>query len=90
MQGLIYGFVMFLPLGLVRVPEVGLIFISLSLSLGFLLVDRVAVYLQDPFSNQSSDTPMLAFSKTNEINIRQMLGETELPKQIDPVDGVLY
>lgn len=89
-HGLIYGFVLFLPFGLVQVPTPGLIFISLSLSLGFLLVDHVAIYLQDPFSNRPSDTPTLALSRTIEINIRQMLGETEWPDKLEPVDGVLY
>jgi len=89
-HALIYGFVLFLPFGLVQVPTPGLIFISLSLSLGFLLVDHAAIYLQDPFSNRPSDTPTLALSRTIEINIRQMLGETELPDKIEPVDGVLY
>ncbi len=89
-HGIIYGFVMFLPFGLVGIPAPGLVFVSLSLSFGFLLIDRVAVYLQDPFSNRPSDTPTLALSRTIEINIRQMLGETELPEKIEPVDGVLY
>ncbi|TWT78957.1 Bestrophin, RFP-TM, chloride channel [Planctomycetes bacterium CA13] len=88
-HGLIYGFVMFLPFGLVHVPAPVLIFLSLSLSFGFLLIDQVAKYLQDPFSNRPSDTPTLALSRTVEINIRQMLGETELPEKIEPVDGVL-
>ncbi|WP_404309040.1 bestrophin family protein [Neorhodopirellula lusitana] len=89
-HGLIYGFVIFLPFGLVRVPTPGLIFISLALSFGFLLVDHVAIYLQDPFSSRPSDTPTLALSRTIEINIRQMLGETQLPEKIEPINGVLY
>jgi len=89
-HGMIYIFVVFLPFGLVNVPAVGLVLTSASLSFGFLLIDRVAIYLQDPFSNQPSDTPMLALSRTIEINIRQMLGETELPEAMKPVDGVLY
>lgn len=89
-HGMIYVFVVFMPFGLVNVPAVGLVLTSLSLSLGFLLIDRVAIYLQDPFSNRPSDTPVLALSRTIEINIRQMLGETTLPPKLEPVDGVLY
>ena len=33
--------------------------------------------------------PMLALSRTIEINIKQMLGESELPKPMEPVNGVL-
>ena len=89
-HGMIYIFVVFMPFGLVNVPSAGLVLTSLSLSLGFLMIDRVAIYLQDPFSNRPSDTPMLALSRTIEINIRQMLGETTLPQKLEPVDGVLY
>ena len=89
-HGLIYIFTVFLPFGLVNVPWQGLVFTSLSLSFAFLLIDRVATYLQDPFSSRPSDTPMLALSRTIEINIRQMLGQTELPPKLEPVNGVLY
>jgi putative membrane protein len=33
---------------------------------------------------------MTALCRTIEINLRQMLGETELPSPVQPVDGLLY
>ena len=87
---LIYVFVFFLPFSLVNVAVAGLIFTSLSLSLAFLLIERVSIYLQDPFSNRPSDTPMRSISRTIEINIRHMLGEKELPEKLEAVDGVLW
>ena len=87
---LIYVFVFFLPFGLVNVPAVGLVVTSLILSFAFLMIDRVSTYLQDPFSNRPSDTPMLSLSRTIEINIKQMMGEQELPQPRAPEDGVLY
>jgi len=36
-----------------------------------------------------ADTPMLALSRTIEINLRQQLGETDLPDKVQPKDGVL-
>lgn len=86
---LIYVFVMFLPFGLVEVPAIGLIVTSIILAFAFLLIERVSIYLQDPFNARSSDTPMLALSRTIEINIRQMLRETDLPEAKQPIDGVL-
>ncbi|MGY8749917.1 MAG: bestrophin family protein [Pirellulales bacterium] len=86
---LIYVFVLFLPLGLVEVPALGLVVTSLFMAFAFLLIERVSVYLQDPFSNRSSDTPMLALSRTIEINIKQMLGDDEIPDPHKPVNGVL-
>lgn len=86
---LIYVFVLFLPFGLVEVPALGLVVTSLFLAFAFLLIERVSVYLQDPFSNRSSDTPMLALSRTIEINIKQMLGDDEIPDPHKPINGVL-
>ena len=85
----IYVFVFFLPFSLVNVPSAALIVTSLTLSLSFLLIERVAIYLEDPFHNYPTDTPMLALSRTIEINLRQMLGEDNLPPKCESVDGVL-
>lgn len=88
-HGMIYVFAVFLPFGLVNVPAIGLIVTALMLSFGFMLIEQVAIFLQNPFDNLPSDTPMLALSRTIEINIKQMLGDTELPKKMEPVGGVL-
>ena len=41
----------------------------------FFLLEKTATYIQDPFNNETTDTPMLAISRTIEINIRQLLKE---------------
>ena len=46
-------------------------------------------YLQDPFENRRTDTPMTAICRAIEIDLRQQLGETELPPKLEPVNGVL-
>ncbi len=55
----------------------------------FLLIDVVAEYLQDPFDGRTTDTPAFAISRTIDRNLRQQLGETDLPPKVEPVDGVL-
>jgi len=40
--------------------------------------------LQDPFMNQPTDTAMTTISRTIEINIKQLLGEKEIPEPIKP------
>lgn len=40
--------------------------------------------------DRPSDTPMLSLSRTIEINIKQMLGETDLPERPTSTNGVLY
>ena len=86
---LIYLFVVCLPFGLVTLPWFGLVSTSISFAFAFLMVDRVSIFLQDPFSNRPSDTPTRSLSRTIEINIREMLGETDLPDKINPVNGIL-
>ena len=88
--GLIYLFILFLPYGLADMPALGLFSTSLLLALSFLVINRVAIHLQDPFENWPSDTPMLSLSRIIEINVKQMLGESELPEELVPVGGVLY
>jgi len=44
---------------------------------------------ETPFEGASTDTPMTAICRTIEINLRQQLGETDLPDKLEPVDGVL-
>jgi len=58
----------------IEVPLLALI------SIPFFLLEKTAFRMQDPFEDQPSDTAMLAISRTIEINIRQLLGETELPE----------
>jgi len=87
---LIYLFIIFLPFALVDMPAVGLVFVTVPIAVGFLIIDRVATYLEDPFVHRVSSTPMLTLSRTIEINIRQMLDEQDLPPMMEPVKGVLY
>ena len=44
---------------------------------------------EDPFENFINDVPMTALCRTIEIDLREMLGETELPEGIKPENGVL-
>lgn len=56
----------------------------------FLALDKIGRDLEDPFDNKVNDIPLTAICTTIEINLRQMLGETELPPDLKPVDGVLW
>lgn len=86
---LIYLWIVFLPFGLVDMIGFVLIPTTISLAFSFLVVERVAVYLQDPFENLPSDTAMITLSRVIEINIKEELDEKEIPKPLQPVDGVL-
>jgi len=86
---LIYLWILFLPFGLVDMIGYILIPTTISLAFSFLVIDRIAVYMQDPFENMPSDTPMLTLSRTIEINIKQELKLENIPKTLQPENGVL-
>jgi ion channel-forming bestrophin family protein len=56
----------------------------------FLALDKIGRDLEFPFDNTIYDVPMTALTTTIEANLRQLLGETVLPKATAPVDGVLW
>ncbi len=55
----------------------------------YLMMELVGDYSENPFEGLGNDIPMLALSRTIEIDLREMLGETDLPAGIQPVNGVL-
>lgn len=52
----------------------------------FFLLEKSAYHMQDPFSNRPSDTPVTTIARTIEINIRQLLGEEDVPEPVKPND----
>ncbi|MFK7798566.1 MAG: bestrophin family protein [Aureispira sp.] len=55
----------------------------------FFLLERTAYNLQDPFENRPSDTAVSAIARTIEINLRQLIGEEELPAPWESEDYYL-
>jgi putative membrane protein len=81
---------LFLPIGLVM--ELGWYTPLGSTLVGFmfLALERIGRVLEDPFENKINDVAMTAIATTIEINLRQILGETELPPPAQPIDGILW
>ncbi|GAB3319481.1 bestrophin family protein [Hymenobacter humi] len=71
----IYLFLMTLSLGLVKTIGLWEVPVLLTMSSSFFLLERTARYLQDPFSNKPTDTPVTSLARTVEVNLRQLLGE---------------
>ena len=63
--------------------------VTFIVTLVFLLIEAVGRFLENPFENGPMDTPMTAICRTIEINLREQLGETELPEKLEPVNGIL-
>ena len=62
---------------------------SVLISWIFTTIEVVGDNSEDPFENYVNDVPMTALCRTIEIDLREMLGETELPEKIEPVGDVL-
>lgn len=89
-------FILLLPLALIGAFEDGTwpdnfvwvtVPVSMLMAWVYHLWDRVVDYTENPFEGLINDIPMGALSRTIEIDLREMLGETELPPPVLAVDG---
>lgn len=55
----------------------------------YLCMELIGDYSENPFQGMANDIPMLSLCRTIEIDLREMLGETELPKAISSKNGIL-
>ncbi|WP_235298010.1 bestrophin family protein [Portibacter marinus] len=92
----IWIFILILPFGLVtEFSAVGHHYIWLTVPISVLIswifftMETVGDSSEDPFENFINDVPMTALCRTIEIDMREMLGETDLPPKIEAEDGVL-
>ena len=63
---------------------------SMLVSWVFNVMEVVGHTSENPFENDIYDVPMTAICRSIEIDLRELLGETELPPKIEPVQDVLY
>jgi putative membrane protein len=59
------------------------------MAMGYIWIDTMGRDLKDPFKGAPNDTPMTSLSINIERDLREMLGETDLPEPARPVRGVL-
>ena len=55
----------------------------------FFGLDALGDEIEEPFGTQPNDLPLAAMSRTIEINLREALGEPDLPAPLQPVDYCL-
>lgn len=79
LHGIIYLFVITLSIALVDVEGYFEIPLLLLISTAFFLLEKSAKHMQDPFENRPTDIAMTAISRTIEINIKQLLKDTDIP-----------
>lgn len=89
-------FIFLLPFGMVsEFMKLGVLGICLSvpftLIVGwvYMVMELVGDYSENPFEGMGNDIPMLSLCRTIEIDLKQMLGEENLPPAIEAKNGVL-
>ena len=89
-------FIALLPFGIVgemasRGPALVWLTVPLSaiISWIFFTMETVGDSSEDPFQNFVNDVPMTSLCRTIEIDLRQMLGETDVPPPLEPVNDIL-
>jgi len=75
----IFLFVVALSISLSDVESYFEIPLLLIISSVFFLLEKTATHLQDPFSNKPTDTAMTSIANTIEINLKQLIGENNVP-----------
>ena len=92
----IWLFVLMLPFGMLNeFQKLGGHFVwltvpfSVIVSWVFTAMEKVGEATENPFEGGANDIPMAALSRTIEIDLRDMLDETQLPESLAPVNKIL-
>lgn len=81
---MIYLFVITLSISLGIINPIFEIPLLLIISSGFFVLEKTATLLQDPFENKPTDTAMTTIATNIEINIKQLLKESDIPNPLKP------
>ncbi len=91
-KGLVRGFATILPFAVLdanmKLDFVEVVFCAV-MSLSFVMIESLGEALKTPFEGRPNDTPMTTLCRVIEIDLLQMLGETDVPPPLQPDDGVL-
>jgi putative membrane protein len=55
----------------------------------YVMMEIVGDYTENPFQGMANDIPMMSLCRVIETDLREMLGETDLPPAVKAKDGVL-
>jgi len=78
----IYIFLLLLSLALENIYGFLEIPLLILISIPFFMLEKIAFVIQDPFENKPTDTAMTSIARAIEINIKELLGEKELPEPL--------
>ncbi len=86
----VFIFTSLLPFVFVGSLGWGSIPVSVLISFVFNTLDLVGERTEDPFENKLDDVPITSISETIERNIREQLGERDLPAKSPLVEGIEF
>ncbi|EMS32528.1 Hypothetical protein C943_01255 [Mariniradius saccharolyticus AK6] len=91
----LYAFMLLLPFSLIGDfgrMEIGYLVIPVTLIISFVfaILAKVGEVNEDPFENRITDVPLTALCITIERDLREMLGDKDLPAPAKPFEGYLY
>ena len=74
-------FIAMLPFGVIDYFGFLEVPLVVAISVSFLLIEKMAIHLQDPFENKPTDTPMTAIAGTIERDLKQLMHDQDLPEE---------
>ncbi|MBL7842780.1 MAG: hydrogenase [Cyclobacteriaceae bacterium] len=91
----LYTFMLLLPFSLVSdFSRMGMDYLMIPVSLiicfVFAILAKVGEVNEDPFENRITDVPLTALCTTIERDLKEMLGEKNLPPAVKPENGFIY
>ncbi|WP_207429385.1 bestrophin family protein [Pedobacter sp. SYSU D00535] len=86
---LVHIFAILIPFGMVDAFGYMTIPAAMCAIFIFLIIEQIAIEIQDPFSNRENDIPVTTISQNIEIDLKEMLGDTNLPQKKKPEGGIL-
>lgn len=80
----IYIFLITLSIALGDIDSLFEVPLLMVIASAFFLLEKASSSMQDPFQNEPSDTAMTTISNTIEINIKQLIGDKNIPEPYLP------
>ncbi len=84
-----YVYCLLLPFGIVDTTGVLTPLVVGVVAFTFFGLDALGDELEEPFGTEANDLPLDALCRGIEIQMREALGETDLPPALEPVDYCL-
>lgn len=81
-------FIALLPFGVIEYFGLFEVPLVVAISACFLLIEKMAIHLQDPFENKPTDTPMTHIANGIEKNLLQLYGLDSVKEQITNAEPV--